>query len=204
MHVADMSIGMLGANGIVGAGIFIACGSALAHQLAGRNAVAVAFFGDGALAEGVLHESLNIASLWKLPILFVCENNGWSEFSPGATQFKAAFPTLARAFDIESREVDGNNVQAVADVARVLIERLRSGGGPAALECVTHRHRGHYEGDAQSYRDPAEIENMQRADPLQATARALIQSGVAQSWIDSVDRAAHDAVEAATAQAIRS
>ncbi|MFP3941200.1 MAG: thiamine pyrophosphate-dependent enzyme [Thermoanaerobaculia bacterium] len=130
MHVADMSVGMLGANGIVGAGIPLAVGSALAHQTRHTGGVAAAFFGDGALAEGVLHESLNLAALWKLPMLFVCENNGWSEFSPTARQFVANVRELAAAFGIESERVDGNDAAAVAQAAARQVTALREGAGP--------------------------------------------------------------------------
>ena len=133
MHVADMSVGMLGANGIVGAGIPLAVGSALAHQVQQNNNIAVAFFGDGALAEGVLHESFNLASLWKLPILFLCENNGWSEFSPASLQFVAEVRDLASAFKIPSRQVDGNDVAAVADAADEIVANMRKNGGPRVL-----------------------------------------------------------------------
>ena len=110
MHVADMSVGMLGANGIVGAGLPIAVGSALAHQLRKTGAIACVFFGDGALAEGVLHESFNMAALWRLPILFVCENNGWSEFSPAARQLATEPSKLAGTFEIPAERVDGNDI----------------------------------------------------------------------------------------------
>src|SRR5579871_472194 len=117
MHVADMSVGMLGANGIVGAGLPIALGSALAHRNLGTGRIAVSFFGDGALAEGVLHESVNIARLWSLPILFVCEANGWSEFSPVGRQIAFDLAEWAGAYGLPYRKVDGNDVLAVADAS---------------------------------------------------------------------------------------
>ena len=157
MHVADMRVGMLGANGIVGAGLPIALGSALAHHVQGSGQVAVAFFGDGALAEGVLHESVNIASLWKLPILFVCEANGWSEFSPVARQIAFDLGAWSRSYGLTYRKVDGNDVLAVADEAQSLVAAIRAGDGPALLECKTSRIRGHYEGDAQKYRTEDEV-----------------------------------------------
>lgn len=202
MHVADRSIGMLGANGIVGAGIPIAVGSSLAHKLAAQHHVAVAFFGDGALAEGVLHESLNIASLWSLPVLFVCENNGWAEFSPTSAQFRSSMPAMAEAFDIRNLRVDGNDVVGVADGARILVDELRAGRGPAALECVTHRHRGHYEGDAQKYRDAAEFETMRNTDPIAVAANALIRFGVPQEIIDAESEAAVEKVDRAVTAAL--
>jgi acetoin:2,6-dichlorophenolindophenol oxidoreductase subunit alpha len=184
MHVADMSVGMLGANGIVGAGIPLAVGSALAHQTRGTDFVAVAFFGDGALAEGVLHESLNLAALWQLPALFVCENNGWSEFSPTARQFVANVCDLAAAFGIESERVDGNDAEAVALAAGRQVGAIREGGGPRVLECITRRVRGHFEGDPQKYRD--DVEGDPRSDPLARSAARLERAGIAPAEIDRI------------------
>ena len=166
MHVADMSVGMLGANGIVGAGIPLAVGSALAHQVQQNNNIAVAFFGDGALAEGVLHESFNLASLWKLPILFVCENNGWSEFSPTSLQFVAEVRDLGEAFKMPFRQVDGNDITAVADASAEIVSDMRKNGGPRVLECMTKRVHGHYEGDQQKYRDADELASLGDYDPI--------------------------------------
>lgn len=157
MHVADLSLGILGANGIVGAGIPIAMGSAMAHAVRKTQGIAVSFFGDGAMAEGVLHETLNMAALWKLPLLLVCENNGWSEFSPTARQFAAKLSALAEAFGITYTRVNGNDVQEVAQAAQKASAAARSGQGPQVLECITHRVRGHYEGDPQKYRDGADL-----------------------------------------------
>jgi pyruvate dehydrogenase E1 component alpha subunit len=166
MHVADVSVGMLGANGIVAAGIPIALGSALAHKIRKTGSIAAAFFGDGALAEGVLHESLNIAALKQLPMLFVCENNGWAEFSTGDTQFAGDIHALAKSFGIASARADGNDVEAVADTAAVLVQDVRAGLGPRLLECVTKRVHGHFEGDAQKYRSADEIASLGEFDPI--------------------------------------
>ncbi|RJG00541.1 thiamine pyrophosphate-dependent dehydrogenase E1 component subunit alpha [Noviherbaspirillum sedimenti] len=186
MHVADRSKGILGANGIVGAGIPIALGSALAHSVRGTGGVAVAFFGDGAMAEGVLHESLNMAALWKLPMLFVCEHNGWSEFSQTKEQFVAELADLARAFGIQHVQVDGNNVEEVALAAQQLTSQARA-GGPRILECKTHRIRGHFEGDSQKYRNAEELIAADDCDPL-IFARAMIeQCGVAPAAVDGID-----------------
>lgn len=186
MHVADRSKGILGANGIVGAGIPIALGSALAHSVRGTGGVAVAFFGDGAMAEGVLHESLNMAALWKLPMLFVCENNGWSEFSQTKEQFVANLADLGQAFGIPHVLVDGNNVEEVAMAAQELAGQART-GGPRILECKTHRIRGHFEGDSQKYRNAGELTAADDLDPLRC-ARALIeQRGVGPAVLDGID-----------------
>lgn len=170
MHVADMSVGVLGANGIVGAGIPIALGSALAHKLRKTGGIAAVFFGDGAQAEGVLHESLNLSSLWRLPLLFVCENNGWSEFSSTSQQFAGTIEGLARAFGLNFSRVDGNDVEAVALETETAAKSLRAGGSPHVLECLTVRVRGHFEGDPQKYRDPSELAGVETNDPI---ARAV-------------------------------
>lgn len=200
MHVADLALGILGANGIVGAGIPIALGSAVAHQVRRTGGLAVAFFGDGAMAEGVLHETLNLAALWKAPLLLVCENNGWSEFSPTSRQFAARLEALAGAFGIGYTKVDGNDVQAVADAASAATEVLRDGRGPWVLECLTQRVRGHYEGDPQKYRDPAELEAGAELDPLRRTRAALAAAG-GDDEAARTDREVAAEVEAAVAAA---
>jgi len=188
MHVADMQLGILGANGIVGAGIPIALGSAIAHQVRETHGVAVAFFGDGAMAEGVLHETLNMAALWNLPLLLVCENNGWSEFSPTSRQFAAKLEGLAVAFGIQYAAVDGSDVQAVSDAARETVERVRQGAGPAILECVTQRVRGHYEGDPQKYRAPEELAALADFDPVARAEATLLAQGTSKTEIERIDR----------------
>lgn len=203
MHVADLSLGILGANGIVGAGIPIALGSAMAHQQRQTGGVAVAFFGDGAMAEGVLHETLNMAALWKCPLLLVCENNGWSEFSPTSRQFAAKLEKLAEAFGVSYAKVDGNNVEAVAAAADTACTQLRAGQGPYVLECMTTRVRGHFEGDAQKYRDSGELESVHEHDPLTAARAALQAQGVDTAAIDTaIGAEVEAAVEAARADAL--
>src|ERR1700733_3009879 len=201
MHVADMSVGMLGANGIVGAGLPIAVGSALAHQLRKKGAIACVFFGDGALAEGVLHESFNMAALWRLPILFVCENNGWSEFSPAARQLATEPQKLAETFNMPIEGVDGNDVAAVRAAAVTAIEAVRAGGGPRLLECKTTRVRGHFEGDPQKYRDAGEFDEIGRKDPLKRAADSLRAIGVPEADIAAADEAARRAAAVAVAAA---
>lgn len=201
MHVADMQMGILGANGIVGAGIPIALGSALAHQVRSTGGIAVVFFGDGAMAEGVLHETLNIASLWKLPLLLVCENNGWSEFSPTSLQFAAKLKDLAAAFRIPHTLVEGNDVSAVAGAAASIVKSLRAGTGAQVLECVTHRVRGHYEGDPQKYRDAAELSASIEADPIQRTRAALLKAGQQASSLDALEQEVLASVQEAVGRA---
>jgi pyruvate dehydrogenase E1 component alpha subunit len=206
MHVADLSLGILGANGIVGAGIPIALGSALAHSARKTGGVAVAFFGDGAMAEGVLYETLNMAALWKAPLLLVCENNGWSEFSPTSRQFAARLEGLAAAFGIAYGRVDGNDAMAVADAAQAAAAALREGRGPFVLECMTDRVRGHYEGDPQKYRDPAELQALAAKDPLARMRLMLAEDGVAASEAERItnETAAlvQKAIQAARADAL--
>jgi len=186
MHVADMSIGMLGANGIVGAGLSIALGSALAHKNLKRDALAVAFFGDGALAEGLVHETFNLSALWHLPLLFVCENNGWSEFQPSAKQISFALSDFAANYKLHYESVDGNDVVAVARIAGRMISNIRAGGGPAVLECMTTRVRGHFEGDPQKYRNPQEIMQLEARDPVLIAKRTLMAMGTKSTAIDQI------------------
>ena len=175
MHVADMSVGMLGANGIVGAGLSIATGSALAHKLNKTGAIAVSFFGDGALAEGLLHECANVAALMQLPILLVCEANGWSEFSPVSSQIAFDLAKWSEAYGIACRKVDGNDVVAVAEAAAELCAAIRGGSGPALVICTTNRRRGHFEGDAQKYRSP---DDPAGRDPVDVAAEHLTAAGI--------------------------
>ncbi|OYX93613.1 MAG: ABC transporter substrate-binding protein, partial [Caulobacter sp. 35-67-4] len=192
--------GMLGANGIVGAGLSIALGSALAHKRLGRTAVAVAFFGDGALAEGLLHECLNMAALWRLPLLFVCENNGWSEFLPSDKQIAFKLKDLAAAYGIPHTSVDGNDVAAVADAAAEVVAAVRA-HGPAVLECLTTRVRGHFEGDAQKYRDPADMQALSERDPLRIAARELARLGIGEESLEAVRARVEERIAAAVTAA---
>ncbi len=198
MHVADMRIGMLGANGIVGAGVPIALGSALAHRGRKDGNIAVSFFGDGALAEGVMHESLNIASLWKVPILFVCEANGWSEFSPAARQIAFDLEAWSGSYGLPYHRVDGSDVLAVANTAKSMVEPIRAGAGAAVLECKTSRVRGHYEGDAQKYRSRDEPRGR---DPLEVAREQLISQGVSPAELEAVAGRIDIDIESAVAAA---
>nr|WP_256515440.1 thiamine pyrophosphate-dependent dehydrogenase E1 component subunit alpha [Alsobacter ponti] len=194
MHVADMSVGMLGANGIVGAGLSIALGSALAHKRLRPGTIAVAFFGDGALAEGLLHETLNMAALWKLPLLFVCENNGWSEFLPSEKQIAFTLERLSAAYAIPYERVDGNDAEAVALRSREIIEAVRR-SGPAVLECATVRVRGHFEGDAQKYRDRADLEDVAKVDPIMRCEAVLKKTRMSDEALQALDADVRSAIE---------
>lgn len=201
MHVADMSVGMLGANGIVGAGLPLAVGSALAHQVRKSGDIACVFFGDGALAEGTVHESMNLAAIWKLPVLFVCENNGWSEFSPTARQIAGSGMRFAESHTIPATSVDGNDAEAVLAVTERLVAEIRPGGGPRFLEARTTRVRGHYEGDPQKYRDPGEVSATETLDPIARLERALVALGTAPQELQAVSHGIATRVEAAVAKA---
>jgi acetoin:2,6-dichlorophenolindophenol oxidoreductase subunit alpha len=174
MHVTDLDLGILGANGIVGAGIPIATGAALASRLQSLDRVAAAFFGDGATDIGVFHEALNMASLWQLPAVFVCENNGYAEFmAQRAHQRIERISDRAAAYAMPGVTVDGNDVEAVHAATAEAVERARTGGGPTLLECVTYRIRGHYEGDPEPYRTEVEIEHWRTRDPLAIAGERL-------------------------------
>jgi pyruvate dehydrogenase E1 component alpha subunit len=209
MHVADFSRGILGANGIVGGGLALAAGAALSAQLHRRGNVAVAFFGDGAASQGVLSEALNLAALWHLPLIFVCENNSFSEFSPTAAVTAGAIVDRAKPFGVTAVEVDGNDVLAVWQVAHLAVERARRGEGATLIEARTYRLHGHVEGEAaflrESYRAESEVEARRSGDPIplfrahllaaqigQESALAAIESEVTATVEEAADRSAED------------
>lgn len=167
MHIADNSVGILGANAIVGGGIPMAVGGALAAQLSGEEQVSVSFFGDGAVAEGVLHESMNLAALWNLPMVFVCEHNGYAEMTPVSAHLaNPEVTTLAATYGMPAVKVDGNDVAAVLAASQEAVARARAGEGPSFIEARTNRWRGHFEGDPQKYRPRDELQAMSEQDPL--------------------------------------
>ena len=199
MHVTDASVGAIGANGIVGSSPLLAVGAALAFSHGERDAVAVAFMGDGATNQGMFHEALNLASVWKLPVLFVIENNGYGEFTPQAGSTNVArLADRAASYGMPGVTVDGNDVDAVHRVALELVEKARKGGGPALLECVTYRWRGHMEGDGQSYRSAAELEEWKQKDPCVRHRRALSAEGALDdAGAEALDAKARARIEAA-------
>jgi len=181
MHIADMDRGMLGANGIVGAGIPLATGAALSAKQKGTGGVAVAFFGDGASNQGQFHESLNLAQVWQLPALYVVENNGWGEFTP--TAFVVPVKDIAEraaAYAMRSAVADGMDFFDVYEKAGEAIAAARRGEGPTLLECKTYRFAGHYVGDSLAYRAKEEAEEWkQRRDPLERMETRLREGGFA-------------------------
>jgi acetoin:2,6-dichlorophenolindophenol oxidoreductase subunit alpha len=180
MHVVDVAHGFLGATGVVGGNVPLALGSALASRLLGGDQVAVVFFGDGAVQGGIFVESVNLATLWQLPVILVCENNGFAEFTP-----RSAHTNVERVSDVVSpyglgREtVDGNDVVAVREAFAAFLDAARDGGGPFLLECLTHRLRGHYEGDPQHYREALAADEWQALDPI----LRLQRRGVEEGWL---------------------
>jgi TPP-dependent pyruvate/acetoin dehydrogenase alpha subunit len=202
MHLVDVSHGFLGATGVVGGNIPLALGTALAIA----PAVCVVFFGDGAAQSGYFHESLNIAALWKLPVLFACENNGYAEFTPrSAHTVVERVARHAETYGIASATVDGNDVLAVRDGASSLLAHARRGEGPALLECLTYRTRGHYEGDPAGYQKSAELAEWRAKDPLTRFGRvALERKWLSDAEITAIESAARDAVRDATERARRS
>ncbi len=178
MHVADPAIGILGANAIVGAGMPLAVGAALSSKLLAQERVAVSFFGEGAVNQGSFHESLNLAAIWDLPIVFVCENNTYAEFSDSRTM--TLVPSVVercRAYGVRAEPVDGNDVEAVFAVVSNAVERCRTGRGPMLVEAKTYRWHGHYEGDAQPYKPEHEASEWRNRDPLVVAAARLLSSG---------------------------
>jgi 2-oxoisovalerate dehydrogenase E1 component len=203
MHIADPQLGIFGANGIVGAGLPIAVGAATASQLRADGGVAVAFFGDGAPAQGAFHEAVNLAAVWKLPVVFFCENNGYAEFSPEASQHAATLAQRAAGYGVEHVAVDGNDVVAVVSAMHPVLERVRAGGGPVVVEASTYRWHGHYEGDPQRYRTDEEVQEWAARDPLLRHAERLREAGVTDDELaalvssvsEALDRAVDDARE---------
>ena len=191
MHVSAPAEGAVGANGIVGGGIPHAVGLAFAAEKLGRDSVAVAFFGDGAANQGVLFESLNLAALWQAPVLFVCENNGYTEFTPtDAVTSGESIAARAGSFGLPARAVDGDDVAAVHEEAWQAIEQARSGGGPSFLESRTHRWRGHHEGEesyARPYREP--VESPDPIDRLEGTlADAGFEAGALRELLEGEEK----------------
>lgn len=193
MHIADPSLGILGANGIVGAGIPIAAGAALASKYRQDGRVAVAFFGDGATGEGVFHETLNLASVFELPMVFVCENNHWAvstEFTRVRKNPRIA--DTAFLYSMPGISVDGNDVAAVHEAAVDAVERARSGGGPTLIECDTYRVGTHFEGEPDNYRQANEVAQWSRRDPIDRWRQSVLDQGL---LVDAEISAVTDDVE---------
>ncbi|MDZ4375297.1 MAG: thiamine pyrophosphate-dependent dehydrogenase E1 component subunit alpha [Phenylobacterium sp.] len=201
MHISDPSIGALGANGIVGAGPPIAVGAAFANRFKGADRVAVAFFGDGASNEGSVHEAGNMAAVWNLPVLFVCENNGYAEFTPQAHHQRIRdIADVAGAWGMDAVIVDGMDVMAVYEAARAAVEKARKGGGPTFIEAKTYRFYDHigFKGLRLKYRPPEEVAAWEARDPIKAVERALAEAGaLSAQGADAIRQRFEDEVAAA-------
>ncbi|MBU0703676.1 MAG: thiamine pyrophosphate-dependent dehydrogenase E1 component subunit alpha [Chloroflexi bacterium] len=176
MHIADVDKGMLGANGIVGAGGPLACGSGLMAKTLGTDQVTVCFFGDGAAEQGTMHEAMNLAGVWKLPIVFLCENNGYAESTPWGYHCAAKdISDRAVAYDMPGATVDGTDFFAVYEAAEVAIERARKGQGPSLVECRGFRYYGHFQGDAMLYFTEEEKARNRANDPIASFKKRLLE-----------------------------
>lgn len=206
MHIADVSKGMLGANGIVGGGPPLACGAALTAKVLGTDQVCVCFFGDGAAEEGTFHESLNLASIWKLPVIFVAENNGFAESTP--VTYHCAIENIsdrAASYGIPGASVDGMDVFAVYEAAQEAIQRARRGQGPSLIECKTYRYNGHFEGDQQLYKTEALQKSMQERDPITNFRTVTTQQGLlTHDEMDEIDANVKEMIDRAVAFADQS
>ncbi|WP_326534127.1 thiamine pyrophosphate-dependent dehydrogenase E1 component subunit alpha [Pseudorhodoferax sp.] len=202
MHIADFSVGMLGANGVVAAGLPIAVGAAHGAKLQGKDGVTACFFGDGAINRGPFLESLNWAKVYALPVLFVCEDNRWSATTASAPMTAGEGASArAVAMGVPAVQVDGNDVEAVYSTAAQLVAQLREGTGPCLLHARTYRIKGHVSVDAAAYRDAAELAAARETDPIaRACARYLALGGSAQA-LQRIERAARDEVALALADA---
>jgi pyruvate dehydrogenase E1 component alpha subunit len=179
MHIADFSIGMLGANGIVGGGYTLAVGAGLAEKIKGTTNISVVFFGDGASNRGTFHEAVNMAAVWKLPVLFVCENNQWAETTSYLTSTAVAnIADRAAGYGIPGVVVNGNDVFEVYEAARELVKRARNGEGPALLECKTYRLKGHFVGDPERYRTREEVKKHLPNDPIMNFEKRALGEGL--------------------------
>lgn len=208
MHIADLSLGIYGANGIVSAGAPIACGAAHSFKRHRSDRVAVAFFGDGGANQGVLQESLNLATIWDLPVVFVCENNLYAITTPIKAMTRVELHVRAAAFGMPGEATDGMDVQAVHEATLRAVERARAGQGPTFLECRTYRYFGHYTGERYmklGYRTDEEIEQWRKRDAVVTWGQRLIEAGL---WTkadrDTVDQAVEDELEEAVAFARQS
>lgn len=178
MHMTDASVGLIGANAIVGAQLPIAVGAALTSQVKNLGTVAVTFFGDGATNIGAFHEALNMAAIWKLPVIFCCENNLYGEYSPQANTTPVTdIAVRAKSYDIPGVVVDGQDAEAVYDAAKTAIDRARNGEGPSLLELKTYRYRGHSRTDTGPYRPEGELDKWLERDPITILKERMIADG---------------------------
>ncbi|WP_416838863.1 thiamine pyrophosphate-dependent dehydrogenase E1 component subunit alpha [Haloferax sp. DFSO52] len=203
MHIADVDAGMLGANGIVGAGPPLATGAALTSHLKGEETVALAFFGDGAVAQGQVHEAINIAATWDLPAIFVVENNQYGEATPVEKQHNVQnLSETAEAYNIPGFTVDGMDITAVYEAVKEARKRAANGEGPTFIEAETYRYHGHFEGDQQPYRTKEDVDIWKDRDAIETFKRRLIEAGViTEAEFDEMKAEIDQQIEDAVAEA---
>ncbi|VCU54714.1 Acetoin:2,6-dichlorophenolindophenol oxidoreductase subunit alpha (plasmid) [Thermus thermophilus] len=201
MHLFDPDKGMLGANGIVAGGVPIAVGAGLGLKLLGWKGAVFAFFGDGALGRGVLHEGLNLAALWRLPVLFVLENNRYASTTAFAESHAFQVADWVRAYGLPYAQVEGDEVEAVYERTGELLEGVRGGQGPAFLEVLTHRFKGHYVGDPERYRTREEVAQARARDPVMGYRRRLLSLGVSEATLRTIEEEEERLLDEAVAYA---
>jgi acetoin:2,6-dichlorophenolindophenol oxidoreductase subunit alpha len=206
MHIVAKETGFITATGVVGGTIPLALGAAFAAKEKKQGRLAMVFFGDGAGQAGPFHESLNIASLWRLPLIFVCENNGYAEFTPLSAHTNVErLAQHAKTYGISASTVDGNDLFAVREAMQNAVERCRAGKGPVFVECLTHRMRGHYEGDPGKYRELSQLAEWKKKDPIARVTRALKKKkAITEHESEAIEREARKLVEKAAAFALSS
>lgn len=198
MHVADISLGILGANGIVGAGIPIATGSGLTSKIRGTDEVTLAFFGDSASNQGTFHESINMAAAWKLPVVYLCENNQYGvSVNIHTVTNTDCIAVRAKGYDIPGVTVDGNDPLKVYEAVKEAVQRAREGNGPSIVECKTYRMRGHYEGDPAAYRSKEITEEWRKKDPIDTFRAYLLKEAIDEKELAAIEEAADQEIEAA-------
>jgi pyruvate dehydrogenase E1 component alpha subunit len=202
MHLTSVAHGVMGSYAIVGAHLPIACGTALRAQYKGQDDVTVCFFGDGTTNIGAFHEALNFAAVWKLPVVFVCENNLYMEYTPIGDVTAVEHPAAGRAsaYGLEPILIDGNDADVVYRTASTAYKRARAGGGPSLVECITYRHSGHSRADPAKYRPEGELDEWKKHDPVKLYRERLKQFGVPEDAIVAIEADVRRVVEEATAK----
>lgn len=203
MHLTDISVGAYGSFAVVGAHLPVAVGLAFASVYTGSNDVCLCFFGDGSINIGAFHEAMNLASIWKLPVIFVCENNLYGEYTPlAATTPVERLVERASSYAMHGERVDGNDVTAVYGAVEQAADRARAGEGPTFLEALTYRHKGHSRTDPAKYRPEGELEEWLKRDPITLSEHALLSEGIDQSQLDGIRGAAETNVREALERAL--
>ena len=200
MHLTSVEHGVMGSYAIIGAHLPIACGAAWRAQYLGQDDVSVCFFGDGTTNIGAFHEALNFAAVWKLPVIFVCENNLYMEYTPigDVTAVKHPAADRASAYGLESIVIDGNDADAVYRTAMTAYAKARAGGGPSLIECLTYRHSGHSRADPAKYRPPGELEEWLKRDPIKLYRQRLLDFAVGEATISGIEKKIDAELERAT------